>query len=90
MALAAIITLVITAFVFNKISLVIGILLGVVSGFLLWRRISDLQAILKAKKENGCSLLKKALEEIRCWRELYKAEDIKNDDLVNVFDGIEI
>lgn len=90
MAIASIITLVITAFAFNKISLVIGILLGVVSGFLLWRRISDLQAILQAKRDRGCMLLKKALEEMRAWREMYKAEDVKNEALVNVFDSIEI
>lgn len=90
MAIAAILTLVITAFKFNKISLVIGILLGVVSGFLLWRRISDLQAILEAKKQKGCELLKKAIEELKAWRELYKLEDAKNEDLVNVFDGMEI
>ena len=90
MAVASIITLVITAFRFNRISLVIGILLGVVSGFLLWRRISDLQAILEAKKQQGCSILKKALEELKAWRELYKTEDAKNEDLVNVFDGMEL
>ena len=90
MAVASLLTLVITAFRFNKISLVIGILLGVVSGFLLWRRISDMQAILQAKKEHGCMLLKKALEELKAWREMYKAADAKNEALVNVFDSIEI
>ncbi len=90
MAVAALITLVITAFKFNKISLVIGILLGVVSSFLLWRRISDMQAILQAKKEEGCKLLRKALEELKVWRAIYKAEDAKNEALVNVFDSIEI
>ncbi|MCR4791788.1 MAG: hypothetical protein K5871_03495 [Lachnospiraceae bacterium] len=90
MAVAAIITLIITAVKFNKISLVIGILLGVVSGFLLWRRIADLQAILEAKKQNGCAILKKALEEMKSWRELYKYNDAKNEDLVNVFDGLDI
>lgn len=90
MALASIVTLVITAFAFHKVSLVIGILLGVVSGFLLWRRIADLQTILRAKRERGCQLLKKALEELKAWREAYKAEDVKNAALVNVFDSIEI
>lgn len=90
MAVAALITLAITAFKFNKISLVIGILLGVVSGFLLWRRIVDIQAILQAKKEHGRMLLKKALEELKAWREMYKMEDAKNEALVSVFDGIEI
>lgn len=90
MAVASIITLVITAFAFNKVSLVVGILLGVVSGFLLWRRISDLQAILQAKREHGCLLLKKALEELKVWRDLYKVADGKNEALVSSFEGIEI
>ena len=90
MAVAGVLTLVITAFHFNPISLVIGILLGVVSGFLLWRRIVDLQAILAAKRQKGCAILKKAIEEIKNWRKLFKEEDAKNEDLVNVFDGIDI
>lgn len=89
MAIASILTLVITAFAFNKVALVIGILLGVVSGFLLWRRISDMQTILKAKREHGCLLLKKALDELKAWRELYRLEDAKNEALVNVFESIE-
>lgn len=90
MALAALVLLGITAFLFNKISLVIGILLGVVSGFLLWRRISDLQVILRMKREKGCELLRKAIEEIGRWRERYKLEDAKNADLVAVFDNMEL
>ena len=90
MAVASIIILIITAFAFNKVSLVIGILLGLLSGFLLWRRISDIQAILRAKRENGCNLLRKALEEMKAWRELYKTEDQKNEALIHIFDSIEI
>ncbi len=90
MALAALIILVITAFKFNKIALVIGVLLGIVSGFLLWRRISDMQIILRAKREKGYALLKSALDELKNWRNLYKTADQKNDDLVNVFENIEI
>lgn len=90
MAIAAILILVITVFNFNKIPLVIGILLGVVGGFLLWRRISDMQAILKAKREKGCMLLRNALEELKTWRELYQFEDAKNTDLSDVFGNIEI
>lgn len=90
MALAALVLLGITAFLFNKISLVIGILLGVVSGFLLWRRISDLQVILRRKREKGCELLRKAIEEIGRWRERYRQEDAKNADLVAVFDNMEL
>lgn len=90
MAAASLVLLGITALWFNKISLVIGILLGVVGGFLLWRRISDMQAILKAKREKGCALLKKALEELKSWRSLYQQEDAKNADLVDVFEDVEI
>ena len=90
MAIASLVTLGITIIKFNKIALVIGILLGVISGFLLWRRISDMQIILRAKREKGYALLKKALEELKSWRTLYKAADEKNADLVNVFENIEI
>ena len=90
MAIGALATLTITAFAFNSVMLVIGILLGVVSGFLLWRRISDLQLILKAKIDKGCQILKKALEEMKAWRDRYKAEDAKNADLITVFENIEV
>lgn len=90
MILASLATLGITAVRFNKISLVIGILLGVVGGFLLWRRVSDMQIILRAKREHGYALLKKALEELKSWRTLYRAADEKNTDLVNVFENVEI
>ena len=89
MAIASLVILGITVWKFNKISLVIGILLGVVGGFLLWRRISDMQTILRAKREHGCQILTRALEELKAWRALYKEEDAKNDDLVNVFENIE-
>ena len=90
LSIGAILILVITIFAFNKIALVIGILLGVIGGFLSWRRIADIQEILRAKRENGCKRLKDALNDMRNWRELYKAEDAKNIDLVNVFDSIDI
>ena len=90
MAIAALVILGITVIKFNKISLVIGILLGVVSGFLLWRRISDMQIILRARREKGCTLLKKALEELKSWKTLYRTADEKNADLVNVFDNVEV
>lgn len=90
MAIASLVTLGITVIKFNKIALVIGILLGVVSGFLLWRRISDMQIILRMKREKGYALLKKALEELKSWRTMYKSADEKNADLVSVFENIEI
>lgn len=90
MILASLFILVITAIHFNKIALVIGILLGIVGGFLLWRRITDMEAILRARKEHGCQILKNAIEELGTWRTLYKLEDNKNVDLVNVFENISI
>lgn len=90
MAIAAVVTLVITIAEFHPVSLVIGILLGVLSAFLLWRRIVDMQAILRSKREKGCLILKKALEELGAWRELYKQEDMKNADLSNVFEEMEV
>ena len=90
MAIASLGTLLITAFAFNPVMLVIGILLGVASGFLLWRRISDLQAILRSKILKGCQLLQKTLEEMKAWRALYRTEDEKNADLVSVFENIEL
>lgn len=90
MILASLFILVITAIHFNKIALVIGILLGIVGGFLLWRRITDMETILRAKKEHGCQILKNAIEELGTWRTLYKLEDNKNIDLVNVFENISI
>ena len=90
MAIASLVTLGITVIKFNKIALVIGILLGVVSGFLLWRRISDMQILLRAKREKGYALLKKALEELKSWRAMYKSADEKNTDLVSVFENVEI
>ena len=90
MAIASLVTLGITVIKFNKIALVIGILLGVVSGFLLWRRIFDMQIILRTKREKGYALLKKALEELKSWRTMYKSADEKNADLVSVFENIEI
>lgn len=87
MMLAALVVLGITAFFFNRISLVTGILLGVVGGFLLWRRIADLQTMLALRCRKGCELLKKAIDEIRRWRELYRLEDAKNADLAAVLDN---
>lgn len=90
MAIASLVTLGITIIKFNKIALVIGILLGVISGFLLWRRISDMQLILRLKREKGYTLLKKAIDELKSWRTLYKAADEKNADLVGVFEKMEM
>lgn len=89
MIVASLLALAVTAVYFHKVVLVIGILLGVVGGFLLWRRISDLQMILQARCDHGCQILKKALEELRAWRKLYRDEDEKQPALVHVFEQAE-
>lgn len=90
MMIVSVAMLMITSYKFNKISLVIGILLGVAGGFLLWRRIVDMQAVLRKKCEKGCILLGKALDELKAWRKIYQTEDAKNSDLIDVFNNIEI
>ena len=82
--------LIITAFKFNKVTLVMGILGGVAGGFLVWRRVSDMQLILKSKKDKAIAKLKNTLAEMAGWRRLYKTEDKKNEDLVKVFDNVDI
>ena len=49
-----------------------------------------MQIILRTKREKGYALLKKALEELKSWRTMYKSADEKNADLVSVFENIEI
>lgn len=89
-AIAAVVLLAITVYEFNPVSLVVGILLGALGGFLLWRRITDMQTILRMRREQGCLILKKALEELGAWRKLYKQEDAKNTYLVALFEDVEI
>lgn len=85
MCLASLVILVIVAFAFNKIALVVGILLGLTGGFLLWRRLVDMAEILRAKREKGCRLLKGTLEDLGNWREAYQQADRENADLLEVF-----
>lgn len=88
MCVTALLILIILMFFFNKIALVVGILLGIAGGFLLWRRTVDMLKILKAKREYGCKRLKEALEEMKQWREEYHAADKKVEDLIQVFADI--
>ena len=88
--IAELVLLIITAFKFNKVTLVMGILGGVAGGFLVWRRVSDMQLILKSKKDKAIAKLKNTLAEMAGWRRLYKTEDKKNEDLVKVFDNVDI
>ena len=49
-----------------------------------------MQLILRLKREKGYTLLKKAIDELKSWRTLYKAADEKNADLVGVFENMEM
>ncbi|MDF2511283.1 MAG: hypothetical protein K0S04_1149 [Herbinix sp.] len=88
MCVIALIILIVLMFFFSRIALVVGILLGIAGGFLLWRRIVGMREILQAKRENGIKVLKKALVEIKQWREEYRIADKKVEDLVQVFTDI--
>ena len=90
MVFAALLILGTMIVLFNKIALVIGILLGLVGGFLLWRRMVDVSIILRKKQEDGCLILKKTLQEIGQWRKFYQLENAKNSDLLEVFSKINL
>jgi hypothetical protein len=83
---ASLLTLGIMVFAFSKVALVIGILLGLVGSFLLWRRIVDLGKIIKEKKRQGINRLKQALTELKQWRTSYRQEDARNIDLRNALE----
>lgn len=90
MLVASVTALALCAFNFNKVVLTAGILLGVAGGFLLWRRIVDLNELLNAKLEKSRQTLKQCIEEIGQWRDLYKKADGQNEDLVTLFENIDV
>jgi len=73
---------------YNAVTLVIGILLGVVGGFLLWRRIVNLNQILYRKRDKTVNILRDCIKELNAWRNSYNEGNSRNKDLVNVFDGL--
>jgi hypothetical protein len=81
--------LIIMPFAFNEIALTIGILIGLASSFLLWRRIADVGKILHEKKRQGVLRLKNVLDELRQWRSDYKEADTKHADLMNAIEKFE-
>ncbi len=89
MCIASIVTLAITIFHFSPIPLTIGVMLGVIGGFLVWRRAVEIIAIIEAKCEEARSILKKCLTDMASWRALYREADAKNKDLVEVFEDVE-
>ena len=86
MCLVSLLIILIMFFFFQKIALVIGILLGIIGGFLLWRRIVDMTDILKSRRDKGCRFLNSAMEELRQWRKDYKLADEKAAYLIQVFE----
>ena len=89
MLAASAVALTLCSFNFNKIVLVVGLLLGVAGGFLLWRRIVDLNELLDAELEKGLQILRQCIQEIGLWRKQYKKADRQNEDLVTLFEHID-
>lgn len=92
--LAAVLILIITAFTFNtesafnisEVMLTVGVLAGVLGGFLLWRRIVDVGKILDEKKRLAFVKLQQALEELKQWRNLFHEADAHLPDVKDALD----
>lgn len=84
--LAALLILIIMAFSFSTVALTIGVLAGVLGGFLLWRRIVDVGRNLDEKKRLAHVKLQQALEEIDQWRRLYHEADTHLSDVKDALD----
>lgn len=84
--LVALLILVITIFSFSPAMLTIGVLAGVLGGFLLWRRIVDVGKQLDEKKRLAFVKLHQALNEIRQWRRLFHEADLHLADVKQALD----
>jgi uncharacterized membrane protein len=84
--IAALLILVIMAFAFSVVALTIGVLAGVLGGFLLWRRLVDVGRILDEKKRLAQVKLQQALSELAQWRKLYKEADSHLPDVRDALD----
>jgi len=73
--------LIITAFLFNPISLTIGILLVVAGSFLLWRNIDSVKKKHIEDERQSLMKLSHVIEELAEWRQAYHQEDAKFTDL---------
>ena len=78
---ASLLLLVFTAFAFNPVTLTIGVLGGIVGGFVLWRRLVEVGRILEEKKRLGLLKLRQALEELAGWRKLFREADVHAADV---------
>jgi len=90
MTLVALLLIGITISRYNPVTLVIGILLGAVGGFLLWRRIVNLNQILYRKRDKAIAIIRSCLKELAAWRKNYNESSSKNKDLVAVFDSLSL
>ena len=84
--IAAILILIIMAFSFSPVALTIGVLAGVLGGFLLWRRIVDVGKQLEERKRLAQVQLTQALEELECWRKCYHDADTHLSDVKDALD----
>lgn len=84
--LAALLILVIMAFSFSTVALTIGVLAGVLGGFLLWRRLVDVGLMLDEKKRLAQVKLSQALTELGQWRGLFRAADAHLTDVKAALD----
>lgn len=83
---AAVLLLLILFVFFSPVILTFGILVGLVGSFLLWRRIADMDKILKEKKRKGKLRLKQALEELAQWRAAYREADSRCTDMLHAIE----
>lgn len=84
--LAALLILVVMAFSFSMVALTIGVIGGVLGGFLLWRRLVDVGRILDEKKRLAQVKLQQALNELAQWRKLFKEADSHLPDVKDALD----
>ncbi len=86
LCIAALLILIIMAFSFSPAALTIAVLLGVVGGFLLWRRIVDVGKILAEKRRLAHVKLGQAIGELAQWRAAYQTADAQLPDLQQALD----
>ena len=88
MTLGGLVALGISIFHFNVYVLVAAVLCAALGGFLLWRRIVDLEKILKQRCAAGCETLRQTLEEMHQWRQLYHQADSRKTEWMDVLSTV--
>ena len=84
--LAAVLILIVMAFSFSPVALTIGVLAGVLGGFLLWRRLVDVGNALEEKKRLAQVKLSQAIEELGQWRRAFRQADSHLPDVKAALD----